>query len=92
MALRNDKGNYMRIRSASALANDKVTRITGSYQIWESETVRHEPTDFNQAKEGSFVIDDLTQLKPTADNLYDSILQVSYNEIKKQEFEGWGDC
>jgi hypothetical protein len=92
MALKNDKGNYMRIRSASALASDTVTRITGSYQIWESEPIRQAPSDFNKPKEGSFVIDDLTELQPTADNLYDSIMQVSYNELKKGEFDAWIDC
>ena len=89
MALRNDKGNYLKITSVDIIGS--IVSVKGD--VYESEAVRRGGlTDFQAAKMVNECYDRNDSYATTGKALRDELITMGYGMLKAGEYADWIDC
>ena len=89
MALRNDKGNYLKITSVDIIGS--IVSIRGD--VYESEDVRRGGlTEFQAAKMVTECFERNDSYVTTGKVLRDELITMGYGMLKAGEYADWIDC
>ena len=89
MALKNEKGNYLKITTVDIMSG--LIHIRGD--IYESEKVRRDGlSDFQATKQISAACERNTSMVTTGKTLTDELWTLGYNLLKAGDYKVWIDC
>ena len=96
MAIKNENGNYLKIKSIDDNDLSRAAQII-TWELWKDESTRTSPSGFDKATEGHTILSNLQEKLDTNADSNQSIknnkIIAAYTALKETEaYSDWIDC